>query len=129
MSKRSIFAEDALRKETLEGIRSSGDRAHSIWRNALIIIEDNKIVASEKAAGTPSPKLVARYNEIIKNCTRSIKENMEKLGANETCINELMSFVNNGDVDAAQLHMLKLLVKRNPGLYSRKLAVCKSKVK
>ena len=129
MSKRSIFVEEDLRKETLYGIQSSGDRAHSIWNNVLIIIEDNKIIASEKAAGTPSPKLVARYNEIIANCKHSIKENMKKLGADEASINKLMDFVNNGDMYAAQIHMLKLLVKRNPGMYSRKLAACQAKVK
>lgn len=129
MSKRSALTEEKLRKETLYGVQSSGDRAHSIWNNVLMIIEDNKIVASEKAARIPNLKLVAKYDEIIANGKSSIKENMKKLGADEKSIDELMAFVNEGDADSAQLHMLKLLVKRNPGMYRRKLDACQARVK
>ena len=119
---RSTLKETKLVTETLDGIQSSDERAHSVWKNILIVIEDNKIVAAEKAAGTPSSKLVERYNEIISTCTRTIKDNLSKLGANEATINEIMGYVDHGDTDNAQISLLQLLVKRNPGLYRRRVA-------
>ena len=126
---RALVAENRLRKESLRGTQSTDDRAHSIWSNALCIIEDNKIVENEKASGTPSPKLLAKYSEIISNCKSIIKGNMTRLGADDAYINEFMTFIDAGNVDDAQIHLLKLLVKRNPGMYERQLANCQVKVK
>ena len=126
--RRSIYAEERLRKETLSAIKTSEDRGHIVWSKVLVIVTDKEIVAKEKASKTPSTKMIAAYEKIIEQCKDSIKENMEKLGANEECIAELMKYVDNSDTDNAQILLLKLLVKRNPGMFSRKLAACESRV-
>ena len=128
MAKRSMLVEESLRKETLQGIKTSEDRGHAIWAHTLCVIEDNKIIAREEAAGNKNPKMVARYKEIIANLKSSIKDNMTKLGADEAYVSEMMTLIDNGDSDGAQVHLLKLLVQRNPGMYSRKLVASQSKV-
>ena len=122
---RPIRAEDKLVNETLDGIQSSDDRARSVWSNVLIIAECKKRIAAD-ARNEATNKVLG---EKIKTCIRTIKENMAKLGADDTCINETMTLIDNGDTDNVHLNLLKLLVKRNPGMYGRKLAACAGKVK
>lgn len=126
---RSASVENRLRTETLGGIQSSDDRAHSIWFNTTKIIENKKTIVKEMASETPNMKLIAKCNSIIASCKSSIKDNMAKLGADETCAAEMLALVENSDVDGARIHLLKLLVKRNPGMYERKLASYQQSVK
>lgn len=127
--RRTARTENSLRNEGLNGKQSSDERAHSIWSNVLCIIEDKKIVAHEEAQGKPSSKMVARYKEIIENCTRSVKENMAQIGADEGTIAKMMDYIENANTDGAKGLLLDLLMKRNPGLYRRKLALFQSSVK
>ena len=122
---RSKLTEDKLLTETLDGIQSTDDRARSVWGNVLIIAECKKRIAADAGNKTTSKIL----GDKIQTCTRTIKENMAKLGADEACINETMTLIDNGDTDNVHINLLKLLVKRNPGMYGRKLAAYTSKVK
>lgn len=127
--RRTARTENSLHNEGLKGRQSSGDRARSIWVNVLCIIKDKKALANEEAQVTPNPKMVAKYKDIIANCTRSIKENMVQIGANEEHIEKMMEFIEGNNTEGVEGLLLDLLMKRNPGLYRGKLALFKNDVK
>ena len=118
-----ICAESKLRKESLEGIQSSDERARSVWTNALSVMEYIGQAKQQTEASS-----VAAYNKAILSRKQSIKDNMTKLGADEAFVATFLGFVDKQDTDNAMLQLMRLLIKRNPGLYRRQLAVCEAKV-
>ena len=119
---RPTSKETKLVTETLGGIQSSDERARSVLSNIKIIIASNNKIAAEKATATPDIALINKCNGSVSSCTRIVKENLAKLGADDKYISEVMGLVTSGDVDSIYVSLLKLLVKRNPGLYRRRLA-------
>ncbi|MBR2286088.1 MAG: hypothetical protein IJ866_01360 [Alphaproteobacteria bacterium] len=111
-------------KESLGGTLTVGDRAESVLCNAELIIK-NKAVLSDSFA---SPRAIAKAKENIASCTDTIKRALDKLGVNENEKSEIVAWVEKGDMEQVRYNLLKVLAKRNPGLYSRKLAIAEKQM-
>ncbi len=109
----------AMDKESLGGTLTVGDRAESVLCNVELIAK-NKAVLSDSFA---SPRAIAKAKENIASCTDTIKRALDKLGVNENEKSEIVAWVEKGDMEQVRYNLLKVLDKRNPGLYGRKLAI------
>lgn len=105
-------------KELLYGTWTPGDRAKSVLYNAKMIVENKDALG--KCTG--DARKTARINENITICMQSIKNALTKLDADEKTVSEIVTSMEKNDIEMVQYILLQLLIKRNPGLYRRKLA-------
>ena len=123
--RRITAGEIASDKEMLGGVQTLGDRAESVLYNARLIVQNKKTLAEKGITAVA----IKKKQEIIANCTQTIKSNLAKLGADDKSVAEIIACVENDDMELLRYNLLKMLVKRNPGMYSRKLAIATRDIK
>lgn len=120
---RAMRRESILRGESLHGIQGFEDRGQSILYNANVVVKNMRAREEEKSSAVKNDKKIARYDEVISDCTRTMKDNLVKLGADENCVAEAVKYVEANQMDQLRYIVLQLLAKRNPGMYARKCAI------
>ena len=118
------YLEACLLQEGLSGIQGLGDRASSILSNAVCMIKSKNNISEAS-----TPKMIARHKDIIECSSQLIKNNLKKLGADDACVAQVLLYIDCGDIEKVKLQVLRLLVKRNPGLYSHQLAMYEVQMK
>lgn len=119
---RSAYVEEKLRKETLYGVQSLGERADTVMNNMNSIIKSTNAINDATKARVVNTKLIAKCQGIINNSKNTIKSVLAQLGADEKTIANAFECINNEDANGLKRLVLTLLAKRNPGMYARKLA-------
>ena len=106
--------------ESLQGFTSSDEHGAMIANSVRLILKNKEVIAEQQKLKKPDARLVARANENIKNCIETIKIRMKRLGASDTLVERVISYVEKGDTQNVTLLVLEQMAHRNPGLNQHK---------